>query len=172
MPDERKPPRMTLTNLATGRGFSAQFNPTEIEESLAANYNELKVLGQSHAPLQYTGTSNLELSFSLGFDALATYSGQDGERATVWGARRFLMSLLYPSIEGQGVSGGAPPDVRLFWPTLLAITCKLKTVKFKHTRFNSHLQTVLFSADVSVVEMRDVRLYSEDVLDAGTMRSR
>jgi len=170
--DEKKPPRMTLTNLTTGRGFSAQFNPTEIEESLAANYNELKVLGQSHVPLQYTGTSNLELTFSLGFDALAVYSGQDGERATVWSARRFLVSLCYPSIDGHGVSGGAPPDVRLFWPSLLALTTKIKTVKLKHTRFNSRLQTVLFSADVAVAEARDVRLYSEDVLESGTMRSR
>ena len=172
MPDEKKPPRMTLTNLTTGRGFSAQFNPTEIEETITANYNELKVLGQSHAPLQYTGTSNWEAPFSLGFDALATYAGADGERATVWGARRFLMSLFYSSIEGQGVSGGAPPDVRLFWPTLLAMTVKLKTGKFKHSRFNSRLQSCLFVADVTVVEVRDVRLYSEDVLDSGTMRSR
>ena len=171
MPDEKKPPRMTLTNLATGRGFSAQFNPTELEETISANYNELKVLGMSHAPLQYTGTSNWEGSFSLGFDALAAYSGQTGEVATVWGARRFLMSLFYSSIEGQGVAGGDPPDVRLFWPTLLAMTVKLRTGKFKHSRFNSRLQSCLFVVDVTVFEARDVRLYSEDVLDSGTMRS-
>jgi hypothetical protein len=57
------------------------------------------------------------------------------------------------------------------WPTLLALTCKLKTVKFKHSRFNSRLQSCLFVADVTVVEARDVRLYSEDVLGSGTMRS-
>jgi hypothetical protein len=171
MPDEKKPPRVTLTNLTTGRGFSAQFNPTELEETVSANYNELKVLGMSHAPLQYTGTSNWEGTFSLGFDALATYAGAAGAQATVWGARRFLQSLLYPSAGGQGVAGGAPPDVRLLWPTLLALTCKLKTVKFKHSRFNSRLQSCLFVADVTVVEARDVRLYSEDVLGSGTMRS-
>ncbi|HTJ80540.1 MAG TPA: hypothetical protein VL400_02420, partial [Polyangiaceae bacterium] len=97
---------MTISNVDTGESVSAQFNPEEVSEKLTVNYKDLEIMGFSHKPQQYQNTSNLALSFTLGFDALSVDGG------SVQRTRLFLHSLCY-SRRGasEDVVGGGPPKV-------------------------------------------------------------
>lgn len=165
----RRPPRVTFTNVETGKDCTAQFNPEEVKEKVKANYKGLDVLGMSHKPLQYINTENYVATFTLGFDALSVYEGTSGNNA--YSARLFLMSLCYPRRAAQGVPDGAPPRVLFSWPNLLSLTCVVTDLDFTHKRFNSALQSVWWTVDVRIEETRLVRLHSEDVLAYGTLRS-
>lgn len=181
---QERPTRMTLANLETGDAITAQFNPDELKEEIAVHYEKLDVLGLSHKPLQYKNTDNHALSYELGFDGLTTRdvevsSGGGGFGAAgafgnsaeaIAHARRFLMHLCYPRKGAQDVSGGGPPRVFMYWPNLLSLTCRITKLSFGHKRFSLALRPVFFSATLTIEEARDVRLFSEDVLESGTLR--
>ena len=162
-----RPPRVVISNAETAEDLSAQYNPEEIKEKIKVNYKELEVLGLSHKPLQYQNTDNYQATFTLGFDALSQYAGSSDTAR----ARRFLMSLCYPRKSAQDVPSGAPPRVLFSWPQLISLTCVIDTLDFSHKRFNNQMKSVLWTVDVTIKETRLVRLYSEDVLVFGTLRS-
>lgn len=165
-----KPARMSLTNLATATGIEAQFNPTELEESLAVNWNRLAVLGLSHKPKQYQQTDNHEFEFELAFRAWDDTGNRLDDIAL---SRRFLLSLCYSSraSAGSGVSGGAPPRVLFVWPKLVSLTATINKIRIKHSAFNKEGDPIHFAAKIELDEIRDARLYSEDVYLNGTIRS-
>lgn len=175
------PLRMTLTNVNTGESMTAQYNPEEIREKLVVNYNDLEIMGLSHKPKQYKNTSNLSIQFELGFDALSTSrsvgfdDAQNSDAGNfvqpVLRARPWLMSLCYSPKGAQDVVGGGPPDVIFSWPNMFSIVSRITELSFTHKRFDSKMQNVLFTCAISIDEARTVRLYSEDVLDKGTIRS-
>jgi len=197
----RKPSRMSLTNLNNGRSLEAQFNPEELTELLEANWNNLVILGMSHEPSQYSHTSNQSFEFTLTFDALdngggacvthdpeistqselvaalrstGTISGQgrtQNRLADILLARNYLLSLFYAPQGAQDVSGGAPPRFLFVWPNLIVLTCKIDRCRIRHRRFNLQAQTTLFQAEISISEIRDVRLHSDEVFYDGTIRS-
>jgi hypothetical protein len=160
-----RPPRVTIANVDTGRTVDAQFNPDEVKEKLGVNYNALEIMGLSHKPMQYKNTSNLQLTFELGFNALAT----DGDR--VFDTRKFLHSLCYAKRGAGDVIGGGPPKVLFSWPNLYSLTCVITNLDFTHKRFNQAMRNVVFTCAVTIEEARTTRLTSEDVLSYGTLRS-
>lgn len=172
-----KPPRMTMTNMNNGMVLSPQFNPNELEETLAANYADLSVLGMSHREQQYLHTDNLKVKFNLHFDGLAVAEAQGSLGIPVFGpnignARRYIHSLFYPPRAAQTILGGSPPKVLFHWPSLFSIVAKLRTAKIKHTHFaNSTGNTGRFDAEIEIHEARRFRLCSEDVFLYGTIRS-
>jgi hypothetical protein len=54
---------------------------------------------------------------------------------------------------------------------VIALTCVLTGLSFKYGRFALDGTPIQFSARVTIEEIRDVRLLSEDVLADGTRRS-
>src|SRR4051794_18296147 len=88
----QRPARMSLANLSTGESIDAQFNPSDLEESLEVNWARLVVPGLSHQPLQYVHTGNDKFTPELYFDAHDPTT--DLER--IQHVRRFLQSLCYP----------------------------------------------------------------------------
>ncbi len=176
MPTKNVPARMTIMNISNGDalGFDAaggaQFNPTELEEDLTVNWNKLAVLGLSHMPLQYQQTDNHALSVDLAFRA---WDDTGANRiVSIQAARRFLLSLCYSSRNSPAtVIGGAPPRCLFVWPTLIEFVCVVKKLHFHHTLFNTQGAPVHFSCKVDVEEIRDFRLYSEDVYTMGTQRA-
>jgi len=163
----RRPARMSIANVATGESIEAQLNPSELEEALEVAYNRLTIPGLSHQPLQFTNTGNLKLTFELMFEALEPAA--DLPRLLL--ARRFLQSLCYPPRGAQDVRSGGPPRALFIWPNLASLTCVITGLTFKHQRFNLEGTPVQFSAKVTLEEIRDVRLTSEDVYLDGTERS-
>lgn len=165
MPDAPRPPRMTITRLDTGASVSAQFNPDEVQEELTVNYAELPVVGLSHRPMQYVGTSNLLLNYDLGFDVLSIEGG------SAIAARTFLHSVCYASKQAQGITDGGTPELLFSWPNLYSLVCRMQKLSITFKRFNITGLPTLFVASVSLSEARVTRLYSEDVLNYGTLRS-
>ncbi len=170
----RRPARVTITNVESANAISAQYNPDEIGEKLGVAWNALEMQGLSHQPKQYKYTKNLELDFELGFDALSTapidvlpIAKSDNTDY----ARRFLHSLCYPRRGAGSVAAGQPPRVLFTWPTLFSLTCGIDSLDFKHKRFTWTMKDVLWTVRVTVSEWRVTRLYSEDVLEHGTIRS-
>lgn len=155
---------LTIGNLATQKYIVAQYTPTRVQEELQANFERLKVMGLSHEVLQYTGTSNHKLSFTLDFN------GDPSTGQTAQQQRLFLLSNGYPSRKSRNVKSGGPSGIVVDWPELLNLTCAQLAVKIEHDLFLPSGAPQRFSAQVSFEELRDVRLYSEDVLRVGTVR--
>ena len=162
----RRPARMSLANLATGESIEAQFNPSGLEESLEVNWTRQVVPGLSHQPLQFVHTGNDKFNLELLFEALEATGLDD-----LLLARRFLQSLCYPRRGAQDVIGGAPPRVLFVWPTIASLTTVITSLAFKYERFNVAGTPTRFTVKVSLEEIRDVRLFADDVLRSGTRRS-
>lgn len=163
----RAPSRMSLTNVSTTQTVQAQFNPTELKEKLTVNYARLAVLGLSHKPLQYQQTDNHAFDFEL---ALRVYQDGQNQSVTIQMIRRFLLSLCYSRRGAANVVGGAPPRVLFVWPNLASLTSVVTTLEFTHTLFGLDGTPYHSTVKVGIEEIRDFRLYSEDVLATGTQR--
>jgi hypothetical protein len=163
----RKPARMSIANIASGESVDAQFNPTDFEEALEVNWARQTVPGLSHQPLQFVNTGNAKFTLELNFEAQDPTT--DLEQIHL--ARRFLQSLCYPRRGAEDVIGGGPPRALFVWPGVISLTCVLTALSFKYGRFNLDGMPVQFTAKVTLEEIRDVRLLSEDVLADGTQRS-
>ena len=178
MTADKSPPRMSITHIETGDTITAQFNPTEIEETLAVIWTRLAVLGATGEVLQYERTQNLKTSLELGFNAqsLRQLDVRILPPINAWAggpdlARRWLMAIHYPTRESQDVSSGAPSDLLFFWPGMYSLRVKPLSVKFGHRRFdNTTGEPTLFSAKLDFEARAGRRLSYEDVLEQGTIR--
>ncbi len=162
-----RPARMSIANVATGEAVEAQFNPSEFEEALEVNWTRQTVPGLSHQPLQFVNTGNVKFTLELNFEAQDPSTDLD----TIHQSRRFLQSLCYPRRGAEDVVGGGPPRALFVWPNVISLTCVVTALSFKYGRFNLEGTPVQFTAKVTLEEIRDVRLLSEDVLADGSQRS-
>lgn len=159
-----RPPKMTVTNIVTGDVLEAQYNPTELEEKVGANWARLAALGNSHETLQFTNGKNDLFNFTLFWSSA---NGGPAQQTVIERARRFLKSVVKPrSVIGGGLikSAGAP-RVLFVWPNLLSVECIVTDVTLKHTRFNLLGQTVFYSAVCALEVIRDDFISSDDVLN-------
>lgn len=163
----KRPRRMSVASIVTGESIEAQFNPTELEEAIEVKWGRPEIPGLSHQPMQFGHTGNDRFSFDLNFDALDPTTSLD----EILSARRFLLSLCYPGRGASSVTSGGPARVLFVWPNLVSLTCVLTTLGIRYHRFNSDGTPIQFTCRVSVEEIRDVRLFAEDVRDSGTQRS-
>jgi hypothetical protein len=161
------PARMSIANVSTGDSIEAQFNPTEFEEVIEVNWARQTVPGLSHQPLQFVNTGNTKFTLELNFEAQDATTSLDG----IHYSRRFLQSLCYPRRGAEDVVGGGPPRALFVWPSVISLTCVVTALSFKYGRFNLNGAPIQFTAKVTLEEIRDVRLLSEDVLADGTQRS-
>ena len=167
-------PKMELHNLVSGEWLRAQYNPAELEETVGVEWQKQSVVGMSHKPLQYTATDNAGFGFELVLDALEEV--QANRQAKLRGvdyledARRFLLHLCYAPKTTKGVRGAAPPRVLFYWPRFISLTCVVTQLSFRYTRFSNLGQPVATVCKVSLSEIRDVRLTSEEVRKRGSLR--
>ena len=163
----RRPARMIIVNVTSGAFIEAQFNPTEFTEALQVNYARQTIPGLSHQRLQYVNTNNVRIPLALELEALDPASSLDD----VLSAKRFLQHLCYPRRGAQDVVGGGPPRVLFIWPQTISLNCVVTDLSFTYQRFNGEGAPVQITANVTLEEIRDVRLPSEDVLVDGSQRS-
>jgi hypothetical protein len=160
--------RMSISNIVNARTIEAQFNPTEIQEEISVNWNELTVLGQSHRPHQYQSTDNHQFTFTMRFDG--TNLGPLSP-AIVGASRNFLLAACYSPRGPTNILGAAPPRLLFVWPGLASITTVIHKLKFRHLKMNRRGGPIRFDAEVLLKEIRDVRLHMEDLPIEGTFRS-
>lgn len=164
----QKPLRMSIRDLNTAEVREVQFNPTTLEEAISVEWARLKPPGLSHEVLQYDHTGNHKIGpIELVFDALGP--GGSVDILDEW--RKFLLSVCYSKKGAQSVREGEATRVLLFWPNFMSMTCVLTSLKIKHQRFNLEARPTYYTATVAIEEIRDVRLFSEDVRTAGTIRA-
>ena len=161
------PARMSIANVSSGDSIEAQFNPTDFEEAIEVNWARQTVPGLSHQPLQFVHTGNTKFTLELNFEAQDPTTSLD----EIHYSRRFLQSLCYPRRGAEDVVGGGPPRALFVWPSVISLTCVVTALSFKYARFNLDGTPIQFTAKVTLEEVRDVRLLSEDVLADGTQRS-
>ena len=162
-----RPAHMSIANVASGESVEAQFNPSEFEEALEVNWARQTVPGLSHQPLQFVNTGNVKFTLELNFEVQDPSMDLD----TIHQGRRFLQSLCYPRRGAEDVVGGGPPRALFVWPNVISLTCVVTALSFKYGRFNLEGTPVQFTAKLTLEEIRDVRLLSEDVLADGSQRS-
>jgi hypothetical protein len=164
---KRRPERMHLVDLVTQEDLEAQFNPGELGEHVAVMYTRLGVLGMSHQPMQYQYTGNHEFEFEMFF---RVYDDRGNRMDDMDNARRFLLSLTVPPRGATSVLGGAPPRVLFIWPNIASLTSVITDLKINHTLFNIDGRQLHSSAKVKLEEIRDVRIFSDEIRRTGTLR--
>lgn len=161
------PAKMALVNLGTGERLDAQFNPENLEEALGAVYSKQKVPGLSHTVKQFSHTDDLVETFQLYFTA----NGRgEAARTALLNARRYLMSLCYPRLATSLGDLSGAPRVLFVWPGFISLSCVITSLKFKYPRMGSDGPPTIMQVDVTMEEIRDTLLVSEDVRDNGTDR--
>lgn len=166
--------------------LTVQFNPTQFEEVVVANYQRMNVVGSSYKPLQYMGSENHALRLDLFFHAnISGRSPSTGERTVdpftkasdytitkIHEARNFLMSLVYPTeVQGALVKTAAPPRVFLLWPNMVSMTCVFTRIRFQHEMFRTNGMSRQIRAECDIEEASDVQILSSDVRQYGTLRA-
>ena len=155
------PDRMYLTNLDSGDLRRAQYNPTEWEYTLAANYVEVEVPGMPMMPTHYHHTENPEIPLNL------LLAAEDpAELDTVDERQRWLESFLYP---WRGKT--RPPRILLSWPGEASLTCEMRKFAASRKRFNAALRTVEMEIKLTLKHIRGQRPYGDDVARDGLKRA-
>jgi contractile injection system tube protein len=184
----RRPARMSFTNLENGRSLEAQFNPEKLKEKLSVDWAELEVQGMSHRPHQYSGTANHTFTFTLQFNCVDNGGGDmvtsgdvaaatpasgttQNRQAAILKARQYLLSMAYGPRGRQDIVGSSPSRFLFVWPNMVALTCVLHEIEIEHLQFDLVGRSMRFDADLTIKEIRDVRLYGEDVFSDGTFRN-
>lgn len=156
--------RVNIINLRSGDVFSAQFNPQELERMVSVNYAQQGIMGMSHQQLQFQYRNNETLKFTFYFDSRSTDAGD------LVTAERMLDATTLGSRAAQTISGGGPPDVIFQWGDYFHLRCRVQKLKYNYKRFTLRGQPIYFSCEVDVTEIRDERLYAEDVMANGLVR--
>jgi hypothetical protein len=159
---------MWLTDLNTTEEREAQYNPSEIEETLSVNYARLAIMGLSHKPMQYQNTDNLSLDFTLVFRAFDDTGNRVNDMKEM---KKFLYSLCYSPRSAGSIIGGAPPRVLFIFPNLASLTCKITQLKYKTLLQALDGSPTMSEAKITIEEIRDTRLFSEDVREYGIQRA-
>lgn len=162
-----RPPKMFVQNLASLEVIEAQFNPTTLERVIAIEWARLTIPGLSHRPLQYNFTDNSKTQIELVYDAQLPGCTVPQLRHVA----NFMESICYTRRGAQNVAGGQPSRVLFKWPDTLALTCVVTNLRLKYERFNKEATPTYLRLTLALEEIRDTRLFSEDVLASGGQRS-
>jgi hypothetical protein len=157
-----RPPRMRLVNVRTGVSRKVQFNPTEFEEIIGAEYARQRVPGLSHKVKQFIGTEDRTLPGIELFYENANYPSFSLN--PILPTRRFLRSLVHPRRGGGRVTGGAP-RVLFVWPGFLSFTTVITKLSLRYNAFNRMGLPCTMIATVDLEEIRDSIRLMEEVID-------
>ena len=158
-----RPPRVTIRRLDNpDLILEAQYNPSELEETIGAAYAKLVVPGLSHKVKQFTNTEDDVLKFKL------DYVVDDGGPAAadrLIAARLFFKTSVRPRRNIGAVSSGGAPRLLFFWPNFMSMTSILVAASLKYTQFNSTGRPIRMSVDVTLEDVRDTIILADDFFD-------
>ena len=161
-----RPPRGSLTNLATGEFREFRANPEKFKRQITADYTRVSVPGLSHKRLQYTGTNNPTVQLNLFHHELIEADIQVPLDADLF----FLESLIYPQ-QGQGVPSAGTPEVLFVWPRVISLRAVVTSVNFDYQRFaTTDGRAIQAVAELTLEEYRIRRITSDEVRQSGPFR--
>jgi len=144
-----------IVNEFSGESWEAQINPTQIRESISADYSEESRLWAAPGFLVYKSTSNAEypVELTLDQDLFPDYDIQD--------FYRFIKSLLYPIRLGDLWLD--PPDVLFVWPHLFSVQVKVMRLDTTWAEFLRTLKPRSYTMHLMIKETGLVLVSSGDV---------
>ena len=165
---DRKPLKMAITNLVTADTIRPQYNPETLDEELEAVWAKHAVPGLSHPRKHFIHTNAYTVTLTLPFNAVGRTPEQ--QEANHF-ARRFIMAAMTPRAGSGSVATAGTPRLLFVWPGLVSITCNIAKAKFVHRTFNWLGPSVVFTAEVTIEELRTRIITMEEVLQQGTIRA-
>lgn len=154
-------PRCFLINIASGEFIECLFNPTQLTEKIAVNWNRVVVPALSHQLLQFQSTGNRQLS-GLEFYLDRHIARERSEDADILEFRGFLRALTVPPKGDEGVPSTAPPRALFVWPGVIAVEAVLADLEFSYRQFGVDGSVLVYTATVTFEEILDTRITSED----------
>ncbi len=168
---ESGPPKASFFNLSSGEIKDFFFNPTTLEQNMGtANYDRVSYPGLPHQRLAYQGNTNPTVALEIYVDKI--FLDQANQRSIdVVDFKKYLQALMLP-VEGDGLTvGSAPPRVIFAWPNVVHFTAVARSLVFQNRTFSQETAEVLiYTATLTLEEVRDVRLSSEEVRQGGMNR--
>jgi hypothetical protein len=152
--------------------MEAQFNPTELEETIGVVWNEIAIPGLSHERRHYSHTKSAIFKFTLQFDGFefmerSKATSADAGAEYVLKALNFLRSLGFAGVESK-----SPPRCLFYWPNFISLTATVDgEIAIKCTDFLQSGHLIRFSAAITLKEIRDAHMTRDDVLAAGNQRT-
>lgn len=162
-----KPDRLVIVDLSSEEELMVQFNPSELEETIQVEWAKMSPPGLSHKPLHYVGTDNAGFSFELLVDAMVEGGGLEVAART----RQFLQALCYARRGARNMREGQAPRALFIWPELVTLNAVVSDLTFRYERFHLSGAPMRYTVRVKLEEIRDVRLYGEDVRAGGSKRN-
>lgn len=182
-------PKVTLIRDPQGKPPSYKeievlVNPATLKETLQAEWSRMAVIGLDHEIPHYSRTKSIEfpLSFYVStFEKVRQHALEaHNTRNTITdevvaASMQFandLRSLVFPSKITL-----RPPPVKVCWPGVLEIIGVVTSLSFEYKRFandftnssgkQNELIPLIYQADVTFLETRASRRWSEDVASSG-----
>lgn len=146
-----------LVDLTTQEFYKFDWNPTEIDQAVKANYARQQIPGLSHQRSQYLNTENQVIDFTLVVDGLA-----HGGPVIVEQTKQFLLSTMYPR-SSRRTEGAGAPKMLLLIPGSFRKKGFIESVDISHKYFYADMKVRRFEAAIKFVEEPDKRVTSEDI---------
>ena len=134
------------------------------------NYSRLQVPGLSHEILQFSSTGNVTLPVELYLDKYFARAVSAEEDPDTLAFKRFLQALTVPAGGASDVASGGPPRALLVWPGLVSLTCVVTGLEFRYEQFGARGEVLVYRAQITFEEIRDVRITSEEMRVQGSLR--
>jgi nucleoid-associated protein YgaU len=148
----------TIVNVSrNGKPIRCMFNPKEYTFTRQNNWAPAKTKGKSVQPLQFGGAQPATLQMQLFFDTYA--EGKDVRKAytdAIW-----ELMWLDPKLEDKKTKVRKPPVVRFQWGQSWSFEAVITSITQKFTLFTAHGLPVRATLDVTFMQARDEKFYTE-----------
>lgn len=183
----KKPDKVILTanpGQDDAEAFTVLLNPKMLSYGIDVEWSHLPVIGLDYEVVHYSRTHSISVPMSFHFSIFeqarqqlsgtpdpitqmqaAVASGavsKDALQQASMDFVNFLQSLAFPTRAGL-----RPPTVKVFWPNVMSMYCVMDRVRFEMAKFDRSLAPIAYQAEVTWLEARIARRYSDDVRTDG-----
>lgn len=187
-----RPQRVILISnpgLSNEEVFPVLLNPTRLREVINVEWSRLPVIGLDHEVPHYSRTKSIEIPMSFLFSAFEAGRQLKGGAANFdpenelhnltsvipttkifqqsMDFANFLRSLCFPTRTGL-----RPPTVKVIWPNVLSLLSVVSTLSLDYLKTDQSLAPIYYGAEVTFLETRLTRRFSEDVRQNGLVSDR
>lgn len=156
------------------RAYAFPMNPTKFTEAIRVAWRKQQIYGGSHPNMHYVSTDAHQLpavEFFVSKQHMETERGRSITYSEFLEFKRFVQALTVPA-RGEGeATSGAPPRVLFEWPWVISMTCIVENLEVTYTKFNFSGAPINYTVKVSFSEIRDVRVFSDEIMEQGSMRA-
>jgi hypothetical protein len=137
-----------LVDTATNERFEFQYNPIELNDSIASGWVKLKAPGSTHPRLQWTAGGERSWSFKVQFYRETTDIEEVSKKV------RFLQSLMYPKYDDAGQFERGPAICLFVFGTLYSAQVIVDRCDVRYYKLFTpgELQPIIADVDLRLVE--------------------